>query len=286
MPKRSRLGATVIIPTYNRATQLEMTLHTLTQQDTGCTYEVIVADDGSADSTFEVFRRFEQRLNVKYVYQPDRGYRLSRARNLGLDLAEGRVSIFLDCGNLVSKGFVSAHCNAHNNVAPTAVIGYIFGFHQTDVYSDVILNSLDVKNIERSIQRLALDERLLDCRERAYRACGDDINRLGMAWALFWGGNISLPTDSARELGGFDEAYASWGNEDIDFGLTAKLAGMPFLLQRSAAAVQYPHPKDPVSRAASWHSNMLYLHAKFKTVETHDLLNSANFGETVIQSMR
>ena len=257
--------ATVIVPTYNRCELLDLTLASLARQRVnGHTFEVIVVDDGSSDQTFQMLRENHLGLAIKYIFQPDAGYRPCRARNLGLRAAEGRICIFVDSGNLLCKDFVEAHLRTHDTSSrEIATTGYLYGFHQTDEFGDLVLASLDVHDVDASIERMATDERLHDAREKYFHACDDKIDRYGMAWALFSGGNISLRREFAWAIGGFDEWHKSWGADDIDFGLAASRHGARFVLSRAAAVIQYPHAKDAAARQRSRQRNVEHLCAKY-----------------------
>ena len=101
----SSLRCTVIVPTYNRRRLLELTLDSLAGQDLPRDrFEVLVVDDGSSDDTADVVREFEDRLDLRYFYQPDEGYRVARARNVGIRHARGEICVFVDSGVLLHSG--------------------------------------------------------------------------------------------------------------------------------------------------------------------------------------
>jgi len=50
-------------------------------------YEVIVCDDGSKDSAFDLLKKYEKLFNLRYCYQPDLGFRAASARNMGIRIA-------------------------------------------------------------------------------------------------------------------------------------------------------------------------------------------------------
>lgn len=280
------LDASVIIPTYNRSSSLRMTLRSLTGQKlVRDRFEVIVVDDGSSDDTADVVKQFSPLLNLHYTFQRDEGYRLAKARNKGISLASGEICIFLDSGNIVSEDFVEAHVAAHSSGIHEAVIGYIYGYNHTGKYADKVLDLFDENDISGSFERISAHQELADVREEFYTLCFDDIDRFGMAWALFWGGNISLSSRFVRQIGGYDEWYQSWGNEDIDLGLASKLAGAHFTLARRASAIEFPHPKELNSRMKSWVTNMDYLNKKFCLPETERLLHVKYSRELIIESL-
>ena len=81
----------VIIPTYNRAHFLERAINSVLGQ-TFTDFELIVADDGSNDSTPDVLKKFQDRLIG--IHQEHAG--VSAARNAGIQHSIGRLLAFLD----------------------------------------------------------------------------------------------------------------------------------------------------------------------------------------------
>lgn len=86
MPKVS-----VIIPTYNRGSLIARAINSVLSQ-TFKDFEIIVIDDGSTDNTQEVLESFEG--EIRYVYQQNGG--IAKARNRGIELAQGNYIAFLD----------------------------------------------------------------------------------------------------------------------------------------------------------------------------------------------
>ena len=58
----------VIIPTYNRSALLQNTLNSLCNQTLSLNeFEVIVVDDGSNDLTYNVIKKYQNNLNLKWA---------------------------------------------------------------------------------------------------------------------------------------------------------------------------------------------------------------------------
>jgi glycosyltransferase involved in cell wall biosynthesis len=88
-----RRKVSVIIPTYNRASQLPKAIEsvlTQTYQD----FEIIVVDDGSTDDTKEVLEPYIQAEKIWYFYQKNQ--KQAAARNNGIKAASGQYIAFLD----------------------------------------------------------------------------------------------------------------------------------------------------------------------------------------------
>ncbi|MCD8303191.1 MAG: glycosyltransferase [Prevotellaceae bacterium] len=82
-----------IIPVYNRPDEVDELLESLTRQSLA-DFEVIVVEDGSAVTCEEVVGRYVQRLDVKYLLQPNSGP--GQARNTGAGHARGEWLLILD----------------------------------------------------------------------------------------------------------------------------------------------------------------------------------------------
>jgi glycosyltransferase involved in cell wall biosynthesis len=86
---------TVIFATANRATLLAQTLGHFEALDTrGLTWQLIVVDNGSKDTTPDVLATAGQRLPLIALSQPEPGK--NRALNLGLPHAAGELIVFTD----------------------------------------------------------------------------------------------------------------------------------------------------------------------------------------------
>lgn len=84
----------VIIPTYNRANDLDRCLKSL-QSQTCKNFEVLVCDDGSTDNTEEIVEKYNSTLTIQYIKDENFGGP-ARPRNNGVKKAKGTVVAFLD----------------------------------------------------------------------------------------------------------------------------------------------------------------------------------------------
>jgi len=94
MKPLTKPAVSVIITTYNRREFVREAIESVLAQDFS-DYEIIVVDDGSTDGTREALGAIK---NITYCYQENRG--VSRARNQGLEIAQGRFISFLDSDDL------------------------------------------------------------------------------------------------------------------------------------------------------------------------------------------
>ena len=88
-------NVSVVIPAYNAAGYVAQAIESVLAQ-TYSDFEIIVIDDGSADTTRKEVERFGGA--VHYLRQANRG--VSAARNLGIRASKGRYVAFLDADDL------------------------------------------------------------------------------------------------------------------------------------------------------------------------------------------
>jgi len=219
--------ASVIIPTYNRLDLLTQTLRSIVDSSTPATdIDVVIVDDGSSDETFRAVRTFEGDLNLKYVFQPDKGFRVSRAKNLGLSVSEGDVCICIDSGIVIPTWFISAHLTAHQESGPAVVLGNILGFDYNDKNTAMLTDEMDGRRIDDLVRDWENRDALADPREPAWDQCGGDLMQLPAPWALAWTANVSFHRALLGPDVRFDETYQSWGAEDQDFALSLYNEGL------------------------------------------------------------
>ena len=82
----------VILPTYNRGHLMKKAIESVLAQ-TYISWELIIVDDGSTDSTKETVYLFND-ARIRYIYQPNS--ERSVARNNGISRAKGQYICFLD----------------------------------------------------------------------------------------------------------------------------------------------------------------------------------------------
>lgn len=114
----------VVIPTYNRAADLERTLRGFEHQRDAPPFEVVVVDDGSTDDTPRALSelRFE-RFALRHVRQENGGP--AKARNRALALARGDRVLFTGDDIEPDPDLVARHARHHATEADpkVAIIG-------------------------------------------------------------------------------------------------------------------------------------------------------------------
>ncbi len=237
----------VVIPTYNRCDLLEKTLQQLTRQRLPAgEFEVIVSDDGSSDATAAVAESFSGRLQLKYTFQQDLGFRAGTARNAGARLATAPVLAFLDTGSMVGPDFLHHHLAEHGDQATRrVVVGYAYGWNPREPMpglEDVLRQFAP----EDAVARFRDDPAFQDERHEPFLECDFDLTRRVVPWSLFYSLNVSVQAADFWAVGGFDEQFCGWGFEDIELGFRLFRHGLSFWAARDAWVVEWPHERHHV----------------------------------------
>ncbi len=93
-----------IVPTYNCENFVEECINSVISQISDKD-ELVLVDDGSSDGTRDVLKKYENIENINIIFNEHKG--ASGARNKGIDCAKGEYITFIDCDDLLKKGFIS-----------------------------------------------------------------------------------------------------------------------------------------------------------------------------------
>ena len=86
-------------------------------------------------------------------------------------------------------------------------------------------------------------------------------------WSYAASNALSVDCEAVDRIGGWDEGYLGWGEEDLDFAYRLHRAGVPILFPDASEqyAVHLDHPV-PTTRAESLRRNALRFVAKYPEV--------------------
>jgi len=207
----------ILLATYNWPQALKLCLESLaTQSDRN--FEIIIADDGSTESTKQVIEQFKASASIpiEHLWQEDQGFRKTIILNRAIAAAHGDYLVFLDGDCIVQPDFIARH-------RALAQKGYLVSG------SRVLLNEKLTKELITWPQWdfARFSSNLLGKR------LGGDINKywplkikLGnsawrdykkFVWRRIKGCNMACWKSDAEAIHGFDETMTGWGHEDADF---------------------------------------------------------------------
>ena len=178
----------IIIPSYNRPTQLQSCLASLTQLDyPRDRFEVIVVDDGSDQPLDSVVAGFTNQLTLNLIRQTNAGP--AAARNHAAQQAQGQYLAFTDDDCQPATDWLQALA-ACFRTAPDRIVG------------------------GRTVNALS---------ENPYSTTSQNIISMGYAHynavpeqaRFFASNNMVVPADRFRELGGFDESFTTSEDREL-----------------------------------------------------------------------
>jgi glycosyltransferase involved in cell wall biosynthesis len=189
-----KLRASVIIPTYNGARKISGVLNSLLKQ-TVQPAEVIVAIDGSTDSTEEVLASYAEKFNnFEVVRQKNLGR--SIVRNSGAAKASAEILIFYDDDMTPCPDSVEKHIRWQS-------------LHRGLLCGDQI-ESPDPPKTDIQLYKGWIEKRWT-------KKFTDKITRMHAGNLFFTAANCSIPNELFRQLKGFDIRLKDAEDYDIAF---------------------------------------------------------------------
>lgn len=216
----------VIVTTYNSPGFLKLVLDGLRDQVSPGAFEVLVADDGSGQSTADVVDAFRPELPIRHVWQADEGFRAARVRNLAARSARGPYLVFLDGDCIPQPTFIRRH---RQLARPGRLVAGERIFLSESVTRRLVASG-SVTEVRRSLVSwlFGAGRSMVDRPSRVMnlgRALPRDLLQR-TNWSAVEGANMSLGMDAFRGLNGFDEEFKGWGFEDWDLAFRAVRGGL------------------------------------------------------------
>ena len=207
----------ILLATYNWPQALKLCLESLATQ-TDHQFEIIIADDGSTESTKHIIEAFQvsHEIPITHLWQEDQGFRKTKILNQAIAAAHGSYLIFLDGDCIVQPDFVANHRALAQS-----------GFLVTG--SRILLNEKLTQelltwphwNFARFSDNL-LTKRISGEINKYWPlkiqfGNGAWRNYKKFVWRRIKGCNMACWKSDAESINGFDETMTGWGHEDADF---------------------------------------------------------------------
>jgi glycosyltransferase involved in cell wall biosynthesis len=207
----------ILLATYNWPQALKLCLESLASQTDG-SFEIIIADDGSTESTKQVIEQFKVSTSIliEHLWQEDQGFRKTIILNRAIAAAHGDYLVFLDGDCIVQPDFIARH-------RALAQKGYLV------TGSRVLLN----EKLTQELITWPQWDFVRFCSNLLGKRLGGGINKywplkikLGngawrdykkFVWRRIKGCNMACWKSDAEAIHGFDETMTGWGHEDADF---------------------------------------------------------------------
>jgi len=254
----------IVIPTYNRAHNLNLCLTALTLQST-LDFTVIIADDGSTDHTRNIV--FDDwPFSIRYLWKKHNCFGTAIMRNMGAAVVEKGTTavLFLDSDVLLNKNAIAAYQDLHKKYPEAVVVGRYdwlppMRITKNDVlqrWDDVINAKLPTSQAKGGI--VGPDPRAAD------NLFTEQLWQGKYACKIF-SGNLLIPVAIFRQVGGFDENIIRHGGQDAELSIRLQLMNAQVIFSQQVVGYHVYHEVNQEQRETSLRINMGYIAQK------HDL---------------
>lgn len=228
----------VIVTTYNRPEALALVLQGLSSQNDKH-FEVLIADDGSTDSTKTLVEKNQWPFPVKHIWHEDHGFRAAQIRNLAVAQASGEYLIFIDGDCVPRSNFVRGHRELAESGWFVSGSRILLNPSLTEeaISGKKTILSWSGKNwlmarLKGEINRILplLNVALMPSKNRSQE------------WRGAKTCNLAIWREDFNCIKGFDEQFTGWGYEDSDL-----------VIRLMQAKVRRRHAKQAVTVLHLWH---------------------------------
>lgn len=202
----------VIIPTYNRETEILRAIESV-QHQTYDNLEIVIIDDASTDNTQEVVHALsDQRIRYFKLNENSGG---ATARNKGIELAEGEYVTFLDSDDEWMPDMLEKSSNYYHSQSKKRVV----------IFSQIIMDNKRTKKVYPMViyNTGDLSEYI--------------FNQKGLVHTI----TLFMPKSVASEIM-FKPSLRK--HQDYDFVLRAYKAGVQFKMIDEALAIWHCEPRE------------------------------------------
>jgi GT2 family glycosyltransferase len=249
----------IVIPVHGGFPEVYATLEALrTQTGSHANFEVLVVDDSHYPRQR---RKYTKPTSFQLNYLSVRACNVAKARNFGINHADGRIVGFLDKGVVPSQDWVQNTISLHQSHKNTVILGYTFGLELSPSEWPLFIED-DLARQWRTSHALSKAESEPDLSDYRWTH-----RRKETPWAFFWTCNASAPLDLITRAGGFDEEFQSKGSEDIELGFRLWLEGARFTFSRKVTAFHRPHQRHRTNQMRIDRRNEFRFLCKFPRIE-------------------
>ena len=247
-----RIECSLIISTYNWPQALRLCLDSVLRQ-TVLPSEIIIADDGSKQETFDLVRKFQgtTSIPVKHVWQPDEGYQLARIRNKAFAEANDGYLIQIDGDLILHPKFIEDHL--HFSKPGTFVSGaraMLDGSATKKMLQHFDSDLLKVGSTHLSKKFNAVYLRPLSHLNYLVQRSRSQIHYVLGCNMAFWKKDLIA-------VNGYNESFVGWGKEDNDLAIRLVNNNTSLRFVKFGAIVYHLHHKISVRPTLAENEAML-----------------------------
>ena len=211
------MNCSLIVCTYNWPEALRLVLSSATFQSIAPD-EIIVADDGSEESTAKVIEEFSKKTSIPIIHswQEDMGFRVAKSRNKAILKSTGDYVILIDGDMILHPEFIQDHID-------NAVPGYFAQGSRVLLSQDISKKVIDKQRLKFSFfsnglknRKNAIHSKLLSIifsnktnYLRGIRSC-----------------NMAFYRKDCLNINGFNNEFEGWCREDSEFAVRLQNSGV------------------------------------------------------------
>lgn len=228
----------LVVSTYNWPGALTLCLKSIEQQ-TVLPIEVIIADDGSVESTENVVKAFKIAYPVPiiHVWQADEGFQLSRIRNKAIAAATGEYIIQIDGDLILNRHFIQDHlsfCRKETFVTGSRVM----------LSEKLSKKLIDQQSIKIPVVDPGVSSRFNGFRNKILRNYMADRYRINDIYFMR-GCNMAFWREDLIRVNGYNEEFSGWGREDNEIAIRLINVGLrKRVVKFGAVAYHLYHPHN------------------------------------------
>lgn len=232
-------SCSLVVSTYNRPDALELCIESILRQ-TQLPNEIVVADDGSGESTRQLVKALEAKspVPIVHVWQPDDGYQLARIRNRAFAAATGQYIIQLDGDLILEKHFVLDHLSM---ARPGTFISGSRTMMDEQLTAKLLRKEVGMDEIRE--QRPHLSKRHNAVRSVILRNLSYLFQQSRRNYKYVLGCNMAFWKQDLLKVNGYNESFKGWGKEDNELAVRLLNAGLKLRFIKFGAVVYHLYHK-------------------------------------------
>lgn len=244
----------VIFSTYNAEEWLEKVIWGFSVQ-TFQDFEIVIADDGSKESTKQLIDRLREEIQIPivHVWQEDNGFQKSQILNKAIIASSGEYLIFTDGDCIPRKDFIAVHNKYKQS-------GYFLsgGYFKLPMNISKLITKDDILN-QRCFNLKWLKDKGLKTSYKNIKFLtkgfiSNFLNSLTPTNASWNGHNASGWKKDLLEINGFNQEM-QYGGQDRELGERLINKGLkPKQIRYSAICVHLDHKRGYVNKE-TWEKN-------------------------------
>ena len=221
--RNNSISTEVIMAAYNNIDYTRTSLNGYARQSHR-DFKILIADDGSNDSTSSLVDEFKNKLNIRHIWHEDKGYRRALILNKGIATSTEDYIILVDNDCIPHRHFIRDHliCAKEKQCVTGRRINLC-----SDISQQLTDDISNIRSIENSLSLLGLiaAKKVRDG-GRAFHLPLFLSNILSKKKRGLLGSNMAAWRQDLIDINGFDSSFTGYGAEETDLEWRLKANGI------------------------------------------------------------